>query len=258
MLATINSAALFGVDAVPVTVELDLGTGFPAFNIVGLGDTAVQEAKERVRSAIRNSALPFPTNHRILFNLAPADIRKSGPLYDLPIAVALLSAYIPLEIDLSRSLFVGELALDGAVRPIHGALPIALYATRAGLTTLFVPKENAREAACVPEITVHAVSSLQELVAHFTSTTPLSKEPRTTIAEETATHEGGLSFIKGQFFAKRALEIAAAGAHNMLFSGPPGSGKTMLARALPSILPPMTEQELLTKLPRLAPMIGHF
>lgn len=245
MLATVNSAALYGIDAVPVTVELDLGTGFPSFNIVGLADTAVQEAKERVRAAIRNSGLPFPTNHRILINLAPADVKKSGPLYDLPIAVAILKAHLPLETDLSRALFVGELSLDGAVRPVHGTLSIALFAERAQLTTLFIPKENAAEAAYVGGISVIPVTTITELVKHLTGEAPLPKAPRTVPAPETIIYEHDLAHIRGQFFAKRALEIAAAGAHNLLFSGPPGAGKTLLARTLPSILPPMTETEML-------------
>jgi len=141
MLATINSAALRGIDAAAVTVELDLGTGYPAFNIVGLADTAVQESRERVKSAIRNSGLPFPSNHRIIMNLAPADIKKSGPLYDLPIAIAILKAHIPLEINLDDSLFVGEVALDGSVRPVHGVLPMALYTRGAGLQKMYVPKK---------------------------------------------------------------------------------------------------------------------
>lgn len=245
MLATVNSAALYGIDAVPVTVELDLGTGFPSFNIVGLADTAVQEAKERVRAAIRNTGLPFPTNHRILINLAPADTKKSGPLYDLPIAVAILKAHLPLEADLSRALFVGELSLDGAVRPVHGALPIALFAKQAEVTTLFVPKDNAAEAAYVNGVAVVPVTTLSDLVKHLTTEVPIAPIPRTVPAPEATIYEHDLAHIRGQFFAKRALEIAAAGAHNLLFSGPPGAGKTMLARTLPSILPPMTETEML-------------
>ena len=245
MLATVNSAALYGIDAVPVTVELDLGTGFPSFNIVGLADTAVQEAKERVRAAIRNSGLPFPTNHRILINLAPADVKKSGPLYDLPIAIAILKAYIPLETDISRALFVGEVSLDGAVRPVHGALPIALFAKNTGLATLFVPQENAAEAAYVNGISVVPVATITELVKHLTNEAPIAPAPRTIPAPETVLYEHDLAHVRGQFFAKRALEIAAAGAHNVLFSGPPGAGKTLLARTLPSILPPMTETEML-------------
>ncbi|MEK7102195.1 MAG: YifB family Mg chelatase-like AAA ATPase, partial [Patescibacteria group bacterium] len=245
MLATVNSAALYGIDALPVTVELDLGTGFPAFNIVGLPDTAVQESKERVRAAIRNAGLPFPSNHRILINLAPADVKKSGPLYDLPIAVALLKAYVPLEADLSDALFVGELSLDGAVRPVHGVLPIAIFAERAGIHTLFVAKNNVAEAAYVAGISVVPVATLTDLVKHLTGEVLIPLAPRTATAPETIAYEHDLAHIRGQFFAKRALEIAAAGAHNLLFSGPPGAGKTLLARTLPSILPPMTETEML-------------
>ncbi len=258
MLATVHSAALSGIDASSVTVELDLATGFPAFTIVGLPDTAVNEARERVKSAIRNSDLPFPNNHRIIFNLAPADTKKSGPLYDLPIAVALLKAFIPLEIDLSDALFVGELSLDGSLRPVAGILPIALHARASGKKRLFVPAANAAEAACVSGLNVFPVDSLIALLDHLSNQQPITTAPLTKPQTSVPDYPYDLQNIRGQHFAKRALEIAAAGGHNILFHGPPGSGKTLLARTLPSILPPMTDSEILevTKIHSIAGQIN--
>lgn len=245
MLATVHSSALSGIDASSVTVELDLATGFPTFTIVGLPDTAVNEARERVKSAIRNSGLPFPNNHRIIFNLAPADTKKSGPLYDLPIAVALLKAFIPLEVDLNDALFVGELSLDGSLRPVAGILPITLHAKASGKKRVFIPLQNAKEAACVSELEVYPTPTLLSLLDHLTGQQPITPAPPTKPKASQANYLYDLQNIRGQHFAKRALEIAAAGGHNILFHGPPGSGKTLLARTLPSILPPMTEPEIL-------------
>lgn len=247
MLAKVNSSAVVGLDAVPVEVEVDISSGsLPAFNIVGLPDKAVEEARERVRSAIKNSGADFPSR-RITVNLAPADLPKEGPSYDLPIAIGILIASEQLNADITDALFMGELSLDGRLRHTNGVLPQTLLAKEIKLKKVFLPKVNAKEAAIIKEVKVYPVPALLDLYLHLSGRKPVVPQKPTNLDEYL--NDEGFEFdmqdIKGQEKAKRALEIAAAGAHNILLKGPPGAGKTLIARTLPSILPNLTFDEAL-------------
>ena len=247
MFFKLNAGASVGLDCVPVDVEVDVNRGQTAFNIVGMADTAIQEARDRIHSAIKNSDYNYPFNFRILINLAPADLHKEGPIYDLPMAVGLIVASNHLDINIDDALIAGELALDGSVRRVNGVLPLAIFAKKRGLRRIFVPAENAAEAALIDGLVIYPVKNLKQLIEHLLGVAAIEPyiESDNTPIVDTPTYELDMAFIKGQEFAKRALEIAASGGHNIAMSGPPGSGKTLLARTLPSILPPLTTEEVL-------------
>ncbi len=262
MLAKVNSSAILGLDAVSIEVEVDIASsGLPSFTIVGLPDKAVEESKERVRAAIKNSGADFPAK-RIIVNLAPADLPKEGPSYDLPIALGVLIASEQLSADIADSLFLGELSLDGSLRHTIGVLPQVILAARLGYKKVFLPQVNAKEAAIIKGIAVYPLVSLLSLFKHLNGTESIIPYPvvrSATLFHDDTLYEFDLSDIKGQEQAKRALEIAAAGAHNLFMKGPPGAGKTMLARTLPSILPRLTFEEALdvTKIYSIGGLLGN-
>ncbi|MGI5962780.1 MAG: YifB family Mg chelatase-like AAA ATPase [Lawsonibacter sp.] len=243
MVYTVRSLGLHGISGYPVSAECDLSSGLPAFTIVGLPDAAVNEARERVRSAIKNCGFTFPVS-RITVNLAPAHRKKEGTVYDLPILIGILAAGGQLRIQEPDCAFVGELSLSGTVRPCMGMLPMALQAKRDGIRTLFVPEDNAPEATLAQGPTIYPVRDVRQLVRHLSGEERIAPAPLWTPTQSFPSYPD-FAQVKGQEPGKRAFEIAAAGGHNLLLSGPPGSGKSMLAHRLPGILPAMSRQEAL-------------
>jgi magnesium chelatase family protein len=256
MLAKSKTCAVVGLDGYVVEVEVDISPSLPTFIIVGLPDAAVQEARERVRAAIRNSGREFPMR-RITVSLAPPDLRKAGPSYDLPIALAVLLSSGQVAAAPESAMFLGELSLDGGLRHTNGILPMVVVAREEGIKSVFLPEQDAAEAALVEGVDIIPLKSLTQMVDHLSGDSPIApfdREANLPAPGEVAPPKAGrgvargsvdMSEIRGQEHAKRALEVAAAGGHNILFSGPPGSGKTLLARTLPSILPALTHDEAL-------------
>ena len=244
MLTKVKSCAILGLEGAVIEVEVDISPGLPAFNIVGLPDAAVQEARERVRAAIRNSGCEFPMR-RITVNLAPADLKKEGPSYDMPIAVGILRSSGQIDAELDAAMYFGELSLDGGTRHTKGILPMVAMAKEVGFSQVFLPAENAQEGALVEGVTVMPVSDLSELVAHLRGDARIQPSPQDLdiLSKEAFSSWGpDISHVKGQEHAKRALEVAAAGRHNLIMTGPPGSGKPSWPRpchrSFPSCPPP--------------------
>jgi magnesium chelatase family protein len=245
MLARVFSCAVIGLEGVVVEVEVDTGLGLPGMTIVGLPDAAVQESRERVQAAVKNTGIEFPRK-RIIVNLAPASVRKEGPAYDLPIALGVLVMMGRLpQAACEDALVVGELSLDGSVRHSRGVLPMTVVARQQGFKRIFVPKADAIEAALIPDLEVIPVTSLTELYGHLTGQHPIAPQEPIKPEELPVITQTDFQEIKGQEHVKRALEVAAAGGHNLLMVGPPGAGKTLLARAMPGILPRLTIEEAL-------------
>lgn len=256
MYAKVNSLGLFGLDAFPVTVECDISQGLPRFDLVGLPDAVVKESRERVRASIKNCHLNFPVS-RITINNAPADIKKEGSLYDLPVFISILKASGQLNGDVSDYAFIGELSLDGEIRKVNGILPMLIQAKENRMKSVFIPYDNMLEGSILDGIEVLPAKNIFEVMKHISGTEKIEPCYNIELTENEITYDVDFSDVKGQFEAKRALEIAAAGGHNCIMIGPPGAGKSMLAKRLPTILPDMTFEEKLesTKIYSIAGLI---